>query len=167
VFAAAFNPESTASTAPFSADQHSFTLVHAWSVFTHLVQSQTPHYLREAARLLRPEGVLHSTWFLFDKRAYPMLQDSSNALYVNDVDPSAAVIYDREWLRSTVREAGLVLVDARPPAIRGFQWVLVFAPVQSRREEVELPEDRAPFGRAQAPSMPANASRIGLEAGAG
>ena len=28
-----------------------------------------------------------------------MMQDFQNALYINDVDPSNAVIFDREWLR--------------------------------------------------------------------
>ena len=33
-----------------------------------------------------------------------MMQDFQNALYINDVDPTNAVIFDREWLR---REASI------------------------------------------------------------
>ena len=32
-----------------------------------------------------------------------MMQDFQNALYINDVDPSNAVIFDREWLRREAR----------------------------------------------------------------
>ena len=43
--------------------------------------------------------MLHASWFLFDKADHPMMDDSSNALYVSYTDPSAAVIFDRKWVR--------------------------------------------------------------------
>jgi hypothetical protein len=89
-------------------------------VFTHLSQAQTEHYLREAKRILRPDGLLHTTWFLFDKRYFPMMQDFQNTLFINDVDPSNAIIYDRRWLPEAARAAGLVIRHAIPPQVRAF-----------------------------------------------
>lgn len=165
VFHVAFNPgQGKAMTLPFPATDGSFTMVEAWSVFTHLTQDQAEHYLRECARVLVPGGVLHSTWFLFDRRAFPMLQDFQNALYTNLIDPSAAVIFCREWLVQTSRANGLRLTKAVAPEVRGFQWLLVMTKAARRAEEIELPEDSAPYGLRRPPKMPERADSIGLEA---
>ena len=44
---------------------------------------------------MRPDGWLHASWFLFDKRLFPMMQPFQNALFINETDPSNAVIFDR------------------------------------------------------------------------
>jgi SAM-dependent methyltransferase len=163
VYNASFNPEEgRPRTASFPVEDQSFTLVNALSVFTHLTESQAPHYLRESRRILQAEGVLNSTWFLFEKREFPMLQEYTNALYVSEADPTAAVIYDRDWVRRTAREAGLSIIHVIPPAIRGYQWVLVMAPSEGTAE-VEIPPDEAPFSSSPPPDMPPRADRIGLE----
>ena len=163
VYNASFNPtEGRPRTTPFPVEDQSFTLVNAWSVFTHLTESQAPHYLRESRRILQAEGVLNSTWFLFEKREFPMLQEYTNALYVSEADPTAAVIYDRDWVRRTAREAGLSIIHVIAPTIRGYQWVLVMAPSEGA-EEVEIPPDEAPLGSSPPPDMPPNAHRIGLQ----
>ena len=148
--------------APFPAEDASFTLVQAWSVFTHLLEPHASYYLREAARVLRPGGVAHTTWFLFDKRDLPMMQDFQNALYINYVDPSNAVIFDREWVRRETAAVGLTIFSIIPPSIRGFHWVLLMAPADDGRDEVVFPPDEAPFGRAPPPVPGADADRIGL-----
>jgi SAM-dependent methyltransferase len=164
VYNVGFNPgPDKPATAPLPAADHEFTLVNAWSVFTHLTQPQTEHYMREVARILNPEGVLNSTWFLFDKDAFPMMQTFQNALYINDVDLSNAVIYDRSWLRQTAGDAGLTIVRAVPPKTRGFHWFIVLAPTRDGIQEVELPPDTAPFGREPPPVSHIDASRIGLD----
>jgi SAM-dependent methyltransferase len=163
VYNASFNPvQGRPRTALFPVEDESFTLVNALSVFTHLTESQAPHYLREAERILLAEGVLNSTWFLFEKREFPMLQEYTNALYVSESDPTAAVIYDRDWVRRTAREVGLSIIHVVPPSIRGFQWVLVMAPSEGAKE-VEIPPDEAPYGSSPPPDMPPAAYRIGLE----
>jgi SAM-dependent methyltransferase len=163
VYNASFNPvDGRPRTAPFPVEGQCFTLVNAFSVFTHLTESQAPHYLREARRILRATGVLNSTWFLFEKREFPMLHEYTNALYVSESDPTAAVLYDRTWVRETARHAGLSIVQVVPPAIRGFQWILVMAPSEDA-EEVEIPLDNAPLGSSPPPDMPPNPDRIGLE----
>lgn len=163
VFSASFNPgEDKPMTERFPADSDEFTLVIAHSVFTHLVESQVEHYLREVARILRPDGVLLSTWFFFEKDDFPMMQEWTNALYINLVDPSAAVIFDKTWTRETARKAGLTLVAVQAPKIRGFQWTCTFAPTTSRVEEVDLPEDTAPIGLVRVAKAPADPHRVGL-----
>jgi SAM-dependent methyltransferase len=157
-----FNPGGPRALVPFPAEDASFTLVAAWSVFTHLLQDQAVHYLGEAARVLRPDGYLLSTWFLFDKRLFPMMQDFQNALFINEQDPSNAVIFDERWLLATAAAAGLKLVHARVPKSRGYQWQLAFAPRASPRREIPLPADTSRIGRSRKPPLlPADAANIG------
>lgn len=132
-------------TAAFPVQESQFTLVNAISVFTHLTEPQAAYYLRECARILHPEGVLHASWFLFDKADHPMMENSSNALYVSYTDPSAAAIFDRQWVRDTARSVGLRIFQVIPPMIRGHQW-LVLMTRRTDVPEIELPEDTAPRG---------------------
>jgi SAM-dependent methyltransferase len=163
VFEADFNPEATAAWLPFPADADSFTLAIAWSVFTHVNEAQAVGYLHEMARVLRPGGVLASSWFLFDKRDFPMMQPSQNALFINDTNPTNAVIFDREWFLRTTRDAGLVPVRADPPGMRGYQWMIYLQPLTDGIVEVALPEDTAPYGVWEAPPPAADRHLIGLE----
>jgi SAM-dependent methyltransferase len=164
VFAASLNPrEDAPRTRPFPVESGAFTLINAWSVFTHLTETQVPHYLNESARILTKDGLLNSTWFLFDKREFPMMQDYANALYINEFDLSAAVIFDRSWLRKAAGEAGLTIIGVYPPIVRGFQWTLLLTPTRLGLQEAELPVDDAPYGQMKPPSMPPNASAIGLD----
>jgi SAM-dependent methyltransferase len=104
VFNTRFNPgPDKPSTMPFPVPDSHFTLVNALSVFTHLTQDQAVHYLWECARVLHPEGLLHASWFLFDKSDFPMLHEADNALYVSYVHPGDAVIFDHNWVRNTAR----------------------------------------------------------------
>jgi hypothetical protein len=68
-----------------------------------------------------------------------MLEEDMNALYIVYQVPSAAVIFARDWVRERARAAGLVMFEAIPPTIRGFQWTMLFAPAAAGRQEVELP----------------------------
>jgi SAM-dependent methyltransferase len=131
-------------TSPFPAGDGEFSLVLAHSVFTHLVQAHAEYYLSEVARILADTGVFYATWFLFDKRLYPMMQDFQAALYINDRDPSNAVIFDRDWLVEAAAANGLVLYSVQPPAVRGYHWVTFMTPRREGVTEVDLPEDEAP-----------------------
>jgi SAM-dependent methyltransferase len=162
VFELAFNPDATERWLPFPADADSFSLVIAWSVFTHVNEEQATRYLEEVARVLRPDGTLLSTWFLFDKREFPMMQPFQNALFVNDVNPTNAVIFDREWLVETARKVGLVIVRVDQPAMRGFQWDIYLKPRASNAVEVAIPPDRAPYGAWIAPPLAPDQHLIGL-----
>lgn len=148
--------------ATFPGPDDSFTLVQAVSIFTHLTESQAVFYLREAARILRPGGVLHSTWFLFDKREFPMMQDFQNALYINHIDPTNAVIFDRDWLRREAAAAGLKIYQVMPPSFRGFHWYLLMGPSRPDLQEVAIPDDESPIGREPPPLLRPGAEGIGL-----
>lgn len=164
VFNLSFNPDGVQPPRlPFPVADERFTLVNAHSVFTHILEEDAAFYLSECARVLDPAGVFRSTWFLFDKRSLPMMQEFQNALYINTIDPTNAVIFDRTWLRERVHEAGLAIVAALPPQIRGFQWTLLMKCAGPEVVEVELPEDTAPEGLARAPLGPANPSAIGSD----
>jgi SAM-dependent methyltransferase len=163
VFNYHFNPDESALLAlPFPVEDDWATLVNAVSVFTHLTQLQAEFYFLEVGRILAPGGLFHSTWFLFDKREFPMLQRDAAALYVSYEDPSAAVLFDREWLRRKAAEAGLVITSVTPPRMRGYQWVIVMEHRKDGLVEASLPEDTAPLGEITLPDVPRNPSRVGL-----
>lgn len=136
--------------APFPVEEGWATLVIAHSVFTHVLPASVDHYLAETRRALRPGGHAMTTWFLFDKRFFPMMQDQQNALFINEYDPWNAVIYDRTWFVDALDRHDLDLVAVRPPQVRGFQWDLILAPTGDE-PAVELPDtDEAPFGTIRA-----------------
>jgi SAM-dependent methyltransferase len=87
VYNRGLNPSGAHENLPFPAPDRSVSLVNAWSVFTHVLEEQASHYLAECARVLRPDGFVHATWFLFDKTGFPMMQDFQNALFINHHDP--------------------------------------------------------------------------------
>ena len=164
VYEMAFNPgPEKAPWLPFPVEDSRVSLAIAWSVFTHVSEAHAARYLREMRRILRPDGLLVSTWFLFDKGDFPMMQDSQNALFINDINPTNTVIFDRVWFHDAVRAAGLSLVAAVPPQIRGFQWILHLAPLEGGRPGLELPDDAAPQGRKPPPVHAQNAHLLGLD----
>lgn len=140
-----------------------FSLVVAISVFTHLTQVQSEAYLAELSRVLEPGGILLTSWFLFDKRDFPMMQETQNALFINEQDVRNAVIYDRAWVRDAAAHVGLVVREAFPPTIRGHQWELHMTQPGPGVVEIELPEDLAQRGREPSPLMPPKAFLIGQD----
>jgi len=135
----------------FPVGDNEFTFVHALSVFTHLTQLQAEHYLLEVARILRADGVFLGSWFLFDKIFFPFMNESSSALYVSYVDPSAAVLFDRGWVQSQAERCGLVISGVTPPVVRGHQWMLQMQAQGSGVEWAEWPTDDAPIGEIVTP----------------
>jgi SAM-dependent methyltransferase len=154
------NPHGVADALPLPVENRAVTLFIAVSVFTHLLEAVTTFYLGEVARVLRPGGIAMTTWFLFDKVDFPMMQESQNALFINPVDPTNAVIYDRGWLRRTLREKGLAVWRVEQPDVRGFHWRVWLAPL-GERPEVELPADAAAPGLRRAPLLPPGAADLG------
>jgi SAM-dependent methyltransferase len=155
VYNYSFNPDRSApDVLPFGAEDGAFTLVNAYSVFTHLTQRQAEYYLGEVSRILAHGGVFHSTWFFFDKRDFPALQAEHNALYASDLDPCAAVLFDHGWVWRQARAVGLVVYAVTPPAIRGFQWILLMAHADVGLPEVALPPDTGQEGVVVYPEPP-------------
>jgi SAM-dependent methyltransferase len=163
VFNLSFNPGTDKlKVRPFPVEDRAFTLVNAWSVFTHVLEDAAKFYLHQCSRIMSPDGILNSTWFTFDKRDFPMMQESQNAIFINDIDPTNAVIFDRAWLRRSAAEAGLSIVNIVPPAVRGFAWIVLMAPRSAGRPEVEFPVDSSAAGIVRAPIPPLEAHQIGL-----
>jgi SAM-dependent methyltransferase len=163
VFNARFNPGAGKQlTAPFAVPDSHFTLVNALSVFTHVTEEQAIHYLRECARILTSDGILHASWFFFDKRDYPMMREENNSLYVSYVDPSAAVIFDRNWVVTTARGLGFRICGVVAPQIKGHQWLMMMTRKQNV-VEAEFPPDLAPRGWARPPLGSNNPDLIGLD----
>ncbi|HCB05058.1 MAG TPA: class I SAM-dependent methyltransferase [Nocardioides sp.] len=148
---------------PFPVADRTVSIIEAWSVFTHLLEAQAEHYLDEVARVLTDDGLLIGTVFVFDKAAFPFMQDSQNTLYINETDPTNAVVFDRGWLSNGLTERGLELVHVEPPAIRGYHHQVRIGRVGQGRTAVDWPADDAPYGRLAPPLVRAGAERIGLD----
>ena len=146
---------------PMPAEDGTARLMIALSVFTHTTQAQTEHYLREAARVLHPDGVLVASWFLFEKRFFPMMHDFQNTLYINVEDPTNATIFDREWLQASLHNLGLGVVRAVQPGLRGFQWLLHIRHLSAGEPVIAIPEDQAPFGRLPPPIPVMDPTKVG------
>lgn len=148
---------------PLPVEDGSVTLMEATSVFTHLIEGQAEFYLDEVQRVLAADGRLVSTWFLFDKAGFPYMQDNQNALYINDRDPTNAVVYDRAWLGAALASRGLVIAGVYPPSVRGFHWTLHIVRDGPGVQAVEIPPDSAPAGRRAPPLLREGADRFGLD----
>lgn len=124
--------------APFPVGAGEFTLVNAHSVFTQILQAAAVPYLREVYRILAPGGVARTTWFFFDKRGFPWLEPEQVSLFVNDIDPTRAVIYDRNWFVKTVTDLGFVIDQVDRPALAGDQWTVCLRKDGAGGRESEL-----------------------------
>ncbi len=109
-------------TAPFPVETGEFTFINAHSVFTHLYKEQSEFYLDEIARILTDDGIARTTWFLFNRATFPMLFEFQVTLFINEVDPSNAVIYDWQWLLGALHRRRLRIMHTIAPAICGHQW---------------------------------------------
>jgi SAM-dependent methyltransferase len=156
-----FNPGEKPSVLPFPAGDTHFTFVNAHSVFTHLTQSQTVHYLGEVRRILRDDGVFRSTWFFFDRTDFPMLQDFQAAIYISEFDISNAVVYDRDWMLEQVHALGLTVSHVTAPALHGYQWEILMRPSGPGIVEVPFPEDTAAKVSYPPPILGRDASQVG------
>jgi SAM-dependent methyltransferase len=144
------NPGGTPGHLPLPAADGDVTLFIAWSVFTHLLEEDAAFYIRELSRVLDPSGLAVTTWFLFDKADYPMMQEFQNALFINPLDLTNAVIFDRGWLRQQLTSAGLRMTHIAPPDLRGFQWRIV---IEKRSgQHCDFPDDVAPRGIQRPPT---------------
>jgi hypothetical protein len=117
-----------------------FSLVLAASVFTHLLKQQAEYYLYEVARILSPRGIAFTSWFFFDKDSFPFVRPGPHCLYVNEIDPTQAVIFDRRWFIDTIRRSGLCVRLTVPPPVAGHQWHVLL----EKRTAVAM--DRFPLG---------------------
>ncbi len=124
-----YNPGGTIdpATLRFPYDDERFDIVVMVSVLTHVLPDTLEHYLREARRVLVPDGRLFTTAFLLDGSAREAVTAGSGALAFAAVDeryavvdpevPEEAVAYDEEWFLDRVAQAGF-----RKAGIRHGTW---------------------------------------------
>ena len=115
-----------------------------------------------ANRVLRADGVMFATFFLFEKAYFPMMQDFQNALYINANDPTNAALLDREWLIDALHSRGLGVRASLSPTVRAFHWDMQIARGESA---AALEPDRAPFGRRPPPVPTSPAQAVGADEG--
>lgn len=94
------------------------------SVFTHLLEAEVLHYMREFARVLKPDGQVYASFFLRTPEALAAARTSritsweprfdiplSDGVYANDpVYPRGAVAFTDAAMRRLIGLAGLRLV---------------------------------------------------------
>jgi SAM-dependent methyltransferase len=90
---------------PFEDD--TFDLIFLTSVFTHLVPEDVQNYLSEISRLLKPDGVCFSTWFL--------LGHDAGVKYMNAHSKEGRVGFGFRYLLEMIEDSGLTL--AQEPAL--------------------------------------------------
>lgn len=140
-----FNPTGSRSPMVFPAADGDYTLVNAWSVFTHILEPDVARYLAEVRRVTSADAMFLSTWFLTEKLNFPMMQEFQNALYINPIDPTNAVIFDRDWVRRLFAAGGCAWSRSRHRASADSRGCSL-RQTRTNIREAEFPFDDAPFG---------------------
>lgn len=96
-----------------------FDMVIATSLFTHMFAGETANYLREFARMLRPDGVVFTTAYLLNSSSQARVDDGTarylfrhpheGSLIVNPDNPPAAVAHPEPQFRAWAADAGLAI----------------------------------------------------------
>jgi ubiquinone/menaquinone biosynthesis C-methylase UbiE len=102
----------------FPLDDAAADFILAKSVFTHLLEGDARHYLREIRRTLRPGRLALITAFLFDGAtrpvAFPFPDQDSPVRWLRNPRPQAAMAFDRMFFEGMIAEAGLTLRELVP-----------------------------------------------------
>lgn len=101
------------------ASQQSYTFVSLFSVFTHMYQQEVLHYLTEFARVLKPDGKVVATVFLYNEdRIKRAVESGYGAFEYNDhtrikdrKDPLFAIAYEEEWFIENIVELSGLKVE--------------------------------------------------------
>lgn len=125
-----YRPEGTILSTEFNfpAESDSIDLAILTSVFTHLYEPEIAAYLRELARVVKSDGKIFATAFLYEGDApvqpeAPHLRfntpDSRNPerWHVDGYPPLAAVCYSERYFRELIKET-----TGREPDIRRGKW---------------------------------------------
>jgi SAM-dependent methyltransferase len=112
-------------------DDRSVDRIVLASVFTHMLEHEVLHYMREFRRVLRPDGLVYANFFLYSPEALEaaktkgttpwkatFAQHYGGGVYGNDPQyPRGAVAYSDDAMQRLISAAGLRLVR---PYIKGW-----------------------------------------------
>lgn len=109
---------------PFPYASRSFDVVSLFSIFTHFFESDIQHYLGEIARLLRPGGFCHATFFLSTPYRHQRIVSTECPLrmaqplndhtwYHNPNDKLHAICHDLAHVERWIAAAGLTIGQVR------------------------------------------------------
>ncbi len=127
-----------------------FTLIRGNSMFTHLHEDQTEFYLRELCSMLAPTGIIHATWFFFNKKWFPMMEDHQNTIFVNEHDTTQAVYYDWSYFRNLTKSLGLHITGVQWTKVLGFHNIVILTKSDQFPEigdEIQPPSSVIGFSR--------------------
>ena len=114
--------QATATSVRLPAANDSVDRVVLHSVFTHMFHDDIVHYLKEFRRVLKPDGLVMSSWFVLDTESREMAKRSDFDLkfehpygegcWINNLDfPEGAIGYDLPVIEGMLKRSGLELVQ--------------------------------------------------------
>ncbi len=142
----------------FPARAARFDFCCLFSIFTHFYREDIQHYLREIHRVLKPGGLVLTSWFLYDEErlpkavgspVYPMVHRLDGVtIFAELSDPLRAIAFDEDYVRKMVKDAGLEVVRIDHGRWTGeeadeFQDIIVL-----RRPENDVPVQTSSLQRA-------------------
>jgi SAM-dependent methyltransferase len=153
-FNPSYNPAGSVTAESYSfphADQ-SQDLILLTSVLTHILPDELTHYLSEISRLLAPDGVAYTSFFLYQTREEAAEETGRHSLSfpvarghyaVNREDfPTNAVAYEECYIRQAVEAAGLKVLE---PIRYGVQDLVLLTKLGDPTENLELKEGWHPL----------------------
>lgn len=101
--------------------------MEANSIFTHLHDDQTEFYLKQMYSMLAPKGIIRATFFFFNKKWFPMMEDYQHTIFVNEHDTTQAVFYDWKHFRNLTQSLGYRIADVEWTKELGFHNIVILA----------------------------------------
>ncbi len=144
LFSAEYNPRGAirASDYDFPCEDGWADVIVASSVFTHLLEADAAHFLKEIARCLKPGGRADISAYLVDEEIRKRMENSEAMLIMQRYEgpvwagdmatPEAATGYDEDAFLAMIADAGLTLAQpiikggwSHPPGVAYTQDMLV------------------------------------------
>ncbi|AZO70243.1 MAG: methyltransferase domain-containing protein [Mesorhizobium sp.] len=157
------NPGGTTSTEAIvlPIEDRSIDRIFLFSVFTHMYQEDIEHYLHEFSRVLKPDGLVYATTFIYDDAVLESARSTNKTIFnlrfehelhegcrINNLEyPLGAVAFTRELWQKMLIAGGMKLAK---PILNG-QWsglydkfddgqdVLILQPAQIMHSLTGLP----------------------------